>query len=368
MTVGIFGVLVAAAMALTGCNRSHTAGTGKRFVPANDPAIRYEGRWDRSNEVCPKASWPGFGLSTVVNGGSIEVRMRDPGNFYNVEVDGKWQGVVGGRRGSSITYPLASGLPPGPHLVRLQRRNISFEEPTELEGFVVDEGVVLSTPPPLPGPAIEFIGDSFTAAEGDEATTPTLGWKEKYSVTNFDLGFAARISRHYRGELTAVCRSGSGLVADYMGNRNGQMEERYDRALMETAEPKWPFPEPSAGLVLICLGLNDDSGLRGPDGKVGAANVATFEAAYHHLIATVRGRHPHAKIVAIAPWLPWLRETIARVVRDEQAAGPTEVGYAQFDELPGTYVADGHPTVETHRRIAEQIIPQLPAIDSLKTR
>jgi hypothetical protein len=349
------GWLFLIVIAFTGCSRRSAVEKGEQWVAASDSALRYEGRWDVSDLKRPRASWPGFAVSVDFQGRSLKVRMTDAGNFYNVEVDGKFHAVIGGQEGL-VTYPLAENLADGVHRVRLQRRNISFEAATVIEGFLVDDAARLSRPTEEKRLRIEFIGDSYTAAEGNEATTPTLPWKEKYRVTNFSLGYAAEIGRLLDAEVTAVCRSGSGLVCDYRGNRKDPMGERYGWTLMEKPEPKWKFAGPSPDVVVISLGLNDFSGLKGPDGKVAEAATGEFREAYRRLIGEIRRRHPKARMVALASHNLWAREATAAVVSAERAAGRTDVEYAQFDDFPGGYVADGHPTVETHRKMAEQIV------------
>ncbi len=343
----------------TGCKRADSHAAGERFVPASDSALLYSGRWDRTDPVRPKASWPGFSVSTDFQGSAIQVRMNDSGNYFNVEVDGKFMRVVGGKRGSHLTYLLADHLGEGVHRVRLQRRNINFKDPTEIEGFVVDENARLSLPGKLNRKRIEFIGDSYTAAEGDEAMAVTLPWEEKYPVTNFAKSYAALLGEAMDAEVTAVCRSGSGLVCTWKGEREHPMGERYRWSLMESESPAWKFEEPAADLVVISLGLNDFSGLKRPDRTVSPAASTEFKQAYRQLIAQVRQRHPTARIVALSPFTPWAREMISAVVAAEKADGKSDVFYAQFDYFPGGYVADGHPTVETHRKMAAQILDQL---------
>jgi Carbohydrate esterase 2 N-terminal/GDSL-like Lipase/Acylhydrolase family len=342
------------------CNRGQD-GDGK-FISAENPAILLSGRWDRSDPKHPQASWPGFGVSTDFTGTSIRVQLRDAGNFYNVEIDGKPSGAVGGERRQTTTYTLASGLEAGMHHLCLRRRNISFETPTVLDGFIVDRGASLSPSKKNTTLAFEFIGDSYTAAEGNEAQRATLPWLEKYPVTNFDQGFAAQIATACGAEITAVCRSGSGLVCDYTGKRNQPMGERYGWTLMENSEPRWDFSATSPDLVLICLGLNDFGGLKKADGRVSESDSATFRAAYIKLIDIVRKRHPQAKMIAISPHLPWLIENIQKVVTEEMNSGHRDVHYVHFDYFPNGYVADGHPTVETHQKIAAQILSQLRAL------
>ncbi|MES2474209.1 MAG: GDSL-type esterase/lipase family protein [Verrucomicrobiota bacterium] len=355
--VGLLGCGV-----LTGCRTASSHGPGERFVAASDPAMVYEGRWDRTDPEKPQASWPGFSVSTEFEGKAIHVRMNDAGNYYNVEVDGKFVKVVGGKRGSHLDYLLADGLSAGKHRIRVQRRNISFEKPTEIEGFIVDRRALLTVPPVSGKQRIEFIGDSYTAAEGNEAISSSLPWKEKYPVTNFAKGYAAVLGEMTGSDVTAVCRSGSGLVTNWEGQREHTMGERFGWTLMNEATPAWEFDEPSPNLTIISLGLNDFSGLKGSDGKVSSAGSREFRQAYQKLIGRVRHHHPESRIVALAPFNPWAREQISTVVAEEKASGRQDVFYAQFDNFPDGYVADGHPTVTTHRKMAEQIFSQLKAL------
>jgi hypothetical protein len=46
-------------------------------------------------------------------------------------------------------------------------------------------------------------------------------------------------------------------------------------------------------------------------------------------------------------------------VDEEQQGGNRTISYARFDHFDRGYVAYGHPTVETHRRMAEQLISQM---------
>lgn len=330
---------------------------GQRFVAASDPALRYGGRWDLSNPDHPRASWPGFSVATRFEGRSISVRMTDPGNWFNVEVDGKPITAVGGIDGSHTLYQLASGLSDGPHEIRLQRRNISFDAPTEIEGFIVDHEARLTAPENRHRLRIEFIGDSYTAAEGNEATRATLPWHEKFAVTNFANGYASMLGRALDAEVTAVCRSGSGALCAWNGERRHPMGERLGWSLIESPVPAWTR-DPAEDLVIISLGINDYNGLKRGDGSVAEADSAAFRTAYRDLLRKVRSIQPAAKIVALAPFVPWARENIAEVVRSEMAGGGHDLFYAAFDRFGDGYVADGHPTVETHRKMAAQILDQ----------
>jgi hypothetical protein len=115
----------------------------------------------------------------------------------------------------------------------------------------VDEGAALFPPPPEPVRKIEFIGDSFTAAEGNEATVAEMPWEEKKPVTNIDRGFAKIVAAHFSAQVHTTCRSGIGMVCDWRGDRETAMPKYFNRTLMESPEPRWDFsgwiPDPGRG-------------------------------------------------------------------------------------------------------------------------
>jgi hypothetical protein len=125
---------------------------------------------------------------------------------------------------------------------------------------------------------------------------------------------------------------------------------------MDTSEPKWNFSQWIPDVVVMCLGLNDLSGLKDKEGGVSAENSALFRKTYHDFLGVIRSVYPSVTIVAVAAFPEWIRRNVKQVVDEERDSGRRGIYYAQFDEFPGGYVANGHPTVETHRKMAEQII------------
>ena len=81
-----------------------------------------------------------------------------------------------------------------------------------------------------------------------------------------------------------------------------------------------------------------------------------FRSAYHEFIDTLRRIYPSVKILVVAAHVKWIRDNVRQVADEEKAEGHQDINYAQFDEFPGGYVANGHPSVETHHKIADQII------------
>ena len=332
------------------------AGNAGALIRPNHPLIRYEGRWDRSDSLHAKYSWPGTRITARFSGTSVGVRLNDNTNYFNVFIDGKLHSIFHGAAEGEAEYALARGLADTVHTLRFSRRNITFGEPYTFAGILLDSNATLLPLPQQEKRKIEFIGDSFTAAESNEALKQEVPWGARFPVTNIDWGFAAIIARHFRAEYITTCRSGSGMFCDWNGDRTGTIPARFDRALMEAPDPKWDFTRWVPDAVVICLGLNDHSGLRDSSGAVSIEDANCFRIAYREFIDRIRWLYPGVKIVAVAAFPEWIRTNVAQVVKDEKAAGHKDIFYATFDEFKGGYVANGHPTVETHRKMAEQMI------------
>lgn len=335
------------------------------LVRPDNPYIQYFGRWDKSDSTCYRYSWPGVYLVCSFTGTSIGVRLIDGTNYFNVTIDDTLRPVFHCTKKQQMDYILASGLGPGTHTLRLSRRNITFEPPYSFCGIILDNGASLVPPPPAPLRKIEFIGDSFTAGESDEATEPQVAWEARYPVTNIDKGFAADIARHFHAQYTTTCRSGSGMVCDWQGNTGESIPKRFERTLMEANDPKWDFRQWIPDVVVMCLGLNDYSGLKEKDGSVFPEKSELFRRTYHEFIATVRTVYPGAKIVAVAAFPAWIRFNVKQVVQEERDLENAGIYYSTFDEFPGGYVANGHPTVATHQKMADQIIKDIESLGIL---
>ena len=325
------------------------------FIPANSPSIQYFGRWDMTDSLHPRYSWPGVYICAEFTGTRIGIRIADGTDYFNVYIDGKLRSVFHGTERGEADYILADSLENTRHSFRLSRRNITFEPPYAFSGIIVDDGARLLPPPPEPARKIEFVGDSYTAAESDEATAQELPWEARYPVTNIDKGFASLIAQHFHAQYHMTCRSGSGMYCDWKGEGE-TIPSRFGRTLMEASEPQWDFSTWIPDLVVVCLGLNDYSGLKDKEGKVSDGKSALFRKAYAEFLATLRKVYPKANILAIAAYEDWIRENVKRVVDEKRQKGDKDIFYTQFDRFGNGYVASDHPTVATHQKMADQLI------------
>ncbi len=332
-----------------------------RLIPAGHPFIEYFGRWDFPDSITALHSWPGVYLIAKFSGRRIGIRMADDVNYYNVYIDGKMTKVLHGTEPGAADYILADALAEGPHELRLAKRNIAFGKSFAFLGIWLNQDAELLPPLTDSAPKIEFIGDSFTVAEGNEATLAEMPWDAKMPVTNCETGFAGLVAKHFKAQYHTICRSGIGLVCDWTGDKSIAMPKWYDRTLMESPEPRWNFRRWQPDLVVICLGLNDMSGLKSPDGTIPDENADLFRTEYRHFLTKVRAAYPGTRILLVAAHPDWLKQNVRKVYTTEKAAGRTDIFFSEFDYYPGGYVANGHPTVATHRKIADQIIETIVA-------
>jgi hypothetical protein len=128
------------------------------FIPANNPYIQYYGRWDRTDSLHPRHSWPGVYLAAEFSGTSIGIRMKDSVNYYNVYIDGKFLKVIHAMKTGEADYLLADSLENTRHTLLFSKRNIMFDAVFSVSGFLVDEGADLFPLPAKPVRKIEFIG------------------------------------------------------------------------------------------------------------------------------------------------------------------------------------------------------------------
>jgi len=349
-----------------GKSNCETGSSALRFVNASDSQIKYFGRWDLSDSSQALHSWPGVYLIVKFTGARLGIRIADDVNYYNVFIDDKLVKILHGNRPGATDYIIAENLNNGPHVLRLSKRNISFGKSFAFLGILIDKDAELLLPDRESGPKIEFIGDSFTAAEGNEAVLAEMPWEAKMPFTNLDAGFAALVAKHFKAQYHIICRSGMGMVCDWTGDRQIAMPEWYDRTLMESVEPKWDFRKWQPNLVVICLGLNDMSGLKNAAGTISGANSDLFKTRYRGFLGHIRSVYPNVKILLVAAHPDWIRQNVQQIVAAEKTAGRQDVFYSEFDYFPGGYVANGHPTVATHRKIAEQIIAAIASNHLLK--
>ena len=332
------------------------------LIPADDTDIQYFGRWDFSDPEAPSHSWPGVYIYAEFEGTSIGVKLKDNFCYFNVYIDGEFIKVFKGDSDASKEYTLISGLSDSSHTILFSKRNETNWTRFYFQGFIVDDGKELLPPKAEPLRKIEFVGNSITCASGNEYHSPGLADDVAF-YTNIDKGFGPVIARHYDAQYTMTSISGWGMVLDWVGSWDNNLPDVFDQTHIHIPEPLWDFEQWIPNIVVIALGTNDFSGFGGWEGSLSQDETDLFKERYHQFIATINDVYPGVKVLAVASYIEWMRQTISEIVEEEKSVGHDNVFYAQWSYYEGGYVHDGHPNVATHDSIAHELISYIDLIE-----
>jgi lysophospholipase L1-like esterase len=347
-------------------------------IAVSDPGVRYVGRVVRTADAVAFA-FPAVQIQTVFSGDAIDMKLNDHGlgtatatNYYWVILDGEARKlrVCPARK----TYPLARNLTVGPHTLTVVKRTESGPggQPNtgkgEFLGFRVHPGTTLSAAP-KPTRLLEFVGDSITCGYGDELSTTTPD-DFKFTSINEDAyhAYGAITAQAFDADYVAVAVSGRGVMRNYSGFSGTLVPAIYETALPEdTAAPAWDHGSYTPDVIVVNLGTNDFS----PGIALDQLDAfrATFRQGYIDFLARIREVHATASIIAVVgPMMgdsyPAGYNALTSIQADIQAAvdfrhtaKDNDVYYFVLTPQQSPYGEDWHPTIATHRKMAEALEP-----------
>lgn len=321
-------------------------------IAADNPLIRYTGRWDMANARMPRCDWPGSYLQARFGGPSITVKISGGSNDFNVFIDGIWKSklTVDGK----TSQVAAQGLAPGAHTLLLTKRTEGFNGITTFEGFQLEDGQALSALPAASGRRIQFVGDSFTAGYGDEATVTSCTEKRPYD--NNYVAYGPVAAREVGAEYSVQAVSGLGMVHNY-GDTSplsaGPLPPLYEQTLFATIA-KWDYARFQPDIVCIALGTNDFSTAVKPSQE-------QYSGAYKTFIAKLRGWHPQARIMLLTYAVDNYQEKyVAALAAEVIAAGEKNLEHVKLPGVgAGEIGCDWHPNVVGHRKLADALLPAI---------
>ena len=347
--------LATAALGASGCSKDASDASDPTTAEAL-PVGRLVGRADLSVPETPRFAWSGSGAVASFEGSEVGVTLGDDGNQFTVLLDGellpKLVTEAGERR-----YVLASDLPAGPHHVELYRRTEASFGPTRFLGFDFGEGRAVPEESRLQR-RIEVIGDSISAAYGNEGDSPACGFSAE--TQNHYLSYVALSARELEAELSTVAWSGKGVVYHFDTDITDPMPALYDRILPDDPSSRWDYSTWPADAVVINLGTNDFSTADDPPPEL-------FSSEYGKLLDRVRANYPDAFILCtVGPLLNGedlllARTGIAGAVQAFTAAGGSNIAVWEMNVANQNPGCDYHPGLETHRAMASDLTNELRA-------
>ena len=350
------------------------------YVDAGPPAVQLVGRFDTRDPAGPKCGWPGCRILARFEGPSVSVDLAENDEDWMDGAPSEWDVAVDGAWGDKIvttpgvhTYPLASGLGPGPHQVELYKRTEAQNGVTQLRGFDFGGGRLVE-PPLRSTRRIEIIGDSVAAGFGIEGVgfpgNDCPGLDHSAGWQNFRKSFGALLGKRLDAEVHATVYSGKGLAKNIWRLDKETMPRIFSLANPVDFTSTYDFAW-KADVVVMMMGGNDFSeGQPDESEGNGPATPAEFLDAYRSFVETLRTHYPQAHVIlAVSPSVSDERDELGRrprtqitsatttVALERQAVGDARIstfapGIARAGELAG---CNGHGTPAFHERLAEEM-------------
>lgn len=334
---------------------------------AGPPAVRFVGRFDRSDPNAALFAWPGARIVANFTGTEVKVQLTETPLFtgpsrFDVLLDGQLQPSVLVPNVGTGTYTLATGLAAGAHTIELYRRTEALVGVTAFLGFEFTGGQLLA-PPPSPTRRIQFLGDSASNGYGTEGNGPNCAFSG--ATENEHRAWPGLVAKDLGADHHDLSYSGKGIVQNNDRNDPDVFRTIYTRILPDSPASTWNAANFSPDVVFITLGGNDW------DLPAPAPNVNTFTTKYGELVTYVRGQHPNAHIVcAIAPSinddyppnfaaLTNMRAALTSVVTTRNQAGDAKVYKFEFSRANDQVDLTGceyHPSPTFHRKLADEAI------------
>lgn len=354
------------------------AADGTIAIPPDHPLLSYSGRLDCRAAGGPLLGFVGSSVRVRFVGTGLELKLKDFGqgtaqttNYYDVAIDGQAPGLleVSSRQ---ERYVLARGLSAGEHEIELFKRveaapggNVGAGR-GQILGFVLHGTQLL--PVSLPPRRLEFVGDSITCGYGDELSTDDPGSAPYTSKnSNGHKAYGALTAAALDAQYMAVAYSGRGISRNYADSAGQVLPELYLQSVPEDPSASaWDPAQYQADAVIINLGSNDFS--------TPGVNRVAFREGYVKFLARLRGYYPQSTLVVVMG--PMLNDSYppgeqalssssadVRAAIDERArAGDGRIRLIVLAEQTGPWGEDWHPTLATHQKMADALVPQLKAI------
>jgi len=320
---------------------------GATTILPTDPNIQYIGRFDNSNPLSPKMSWTASQIVAKFQGTSIKLIMNSwSTTYFNISID-NINSILTATTGNN-TYILASGLKDTIHTVTLFKRESPWQS-HNFNGFILDDGKSLVSPPVRRIRKIEFYGDSQT--QGAQAEVPNYGNDIGPAIyDNAFNSYAGITARALRAEYVCIARSGATLTPY---NLKVNIPSVFHRTSPDSiSSTLWDFSTWQADVVCVNLGEND------------SPFPTDFSARYVSFVNKMRIKYPNAYVFLLAGPMTQsagvlVPNSIQDAVNTLNAQGDKKVYFYKFSKA---LLHSGHPRVADHLACAKELVTKIQTV------
>ncbi len=354
-------LLLLVALVLSGCSAMRRAGSTSNVLAAS--ALHPYGRTITTEqgglELISSAAHVGFsftGKECIIH---ASINNSSGHNYLQYELDGVYQKRI--RINGSNNQPITiTANDEGTHTVWLYKATEAHTGPVYIQQVTAKNIAPLVKPI---APIIEFIGNSITCGAAADPSEVPCGEGQYHDQHNAYMAYGPRVARALGTDYVVSSVSGIGIYRNW--NSNGpNMPQVYENADFQVnSDRKWNFNAYKPAIVSIALGTNDYSNGDGKKARL-PFDSASFVNNYIPFVQLVRSKYPAAQILLLSsPMVGGDRRTTlqnciaavkASVDKLYPAAKPVNVYFFKEMKARG---CTGHPSVEDHAILAEELLP-----------
>ncbi len=343
------------------CSFREKVPAGKKTLPSSSlsPFGRYA--WNEKKHLELISSAINFGFSFSGTECKVFAYLTDSTahNYLQYELDGVYQKrikIVGNEKSPFVITASTKGI----HTVWIYKATEAHTGPIFIEKISGKDLKPLKRPE---APLIEFIGNSITCgAAADPSETP-CGAGVYHDQHNAYYAYGPRVARALSVNFILSSVSGIGIYRTW--NMDGpSMPQEYEKTDFQVDGKRlWDFKTYKPAIVSIALGTND---LSNGDGKHERApfDSSVFVNDYIKFVQLVKSKYPDAQIALLSsPMINGerrilLQNCLTAIKQRIDALYPADKKLALYFFKPmQARGCSGHPNVEDHAILAEELVP-----------
>ncbi len=280
-------------------------------------------------------------------------------NYLQYELDGVYQKRV--RIDGKSDQPIILNA------VNKGRHSVWIYKATEAHtGAILIDKIIAANIKSIPNPSlplIEFIGNSITCGAASDASEVPCGTGEYHDQHNAYFAYGPRVARGLGSNFILSSVSGIGIYRNW--NSDGPtMPQTYENTdFQQQSSHPWNFSLYDPKIVSIALGTNDYSNGDGKRERL-PFDSAIFVSNYIKFVQLVKSKYPKAQIVLLSS--PMINGDRRITLQNCLTAVKTNIDLLYKNYKPVALYffkpmqargCSGHPSVEDHAILAEELIP-----------
>lgn len=280
-------------------------------------------------------------------------------NYLQYELDGVYQKRI--RIDKNLKEPVVlSANAEGNHTITVYKATEAHTGPVFIQKIEAKEVRPLAPPAK---PIIEFIGNSITCGAAADASDVPCGTGDYHDQHNAYHAYGSRVARTLQTAFLLSSVSGIGIYRNW--NSDGPtMPKVYKQTdFQEASNRPWDFKTYAPVIVSIALGTNDFSNGDGKKQRLPFDSVS-YVSNYIGFVQQVKAAYPKAQVALLSsPMLNGERRQLlqnclaaVKLRIDRLFPGDKPVALHFFKPMQARGCT-GHPSVDDHRILAEELVP-----------